>query len=132
MTVGVLVITHEEVGKALLDAAVNMLGLCPLATETLTVQRDVDPETLVQRARVALAGLDTGDGVLVLTDMYGSTPSNIACRLFENGQVEVVSGINLSMLVRVLNYPSLSLHELTEKALSGGHEGIMACMAPER
>ena len=69
--------------------------------------------------------LDTGDGVLVLTDVCGATPSNIACRLVSLGRVMVVSGLNLPMLMRILNYPNLSLEELAERAVSGGRQGIM-------
>ena len=69
--------------------------------------------------------LDEGDGVLVLTDAYGSTPSNIACRLGARRQVAVVTGLNLPMLLRVLNYPALPLDELKEKAVSGGRDGVL-------
>ena len=71
--------------------------------------------------------LDQGDGVLILTDMYGSTPGNIACALGQNNRVAVVAGLNLPMLVRVLNYPQLDLHTLAEKAESGGRIGIVPC-----
>ena len=67
------------------------------------------------------------DGVLILADMYGSTPSNIANAVKKHGEVAAVAGINLPMLVRVLNYFSLDLAQLTRKALSGGSEGILAC-----
>ncbi|CAK0770012.1 hypothetical protein CCP3SC15_4060003 [Gammaproteobacteria bacterium] len=70
--------------------------------------------------------LDQGDGVLVLTDMYGSTPSNIACRL-DSEKVRIVAGVNLPMLIRVLNYSYLSLEDLTNKAISGGRDGIIHC-----
>lgn len=131
MTVGILIIAHDNVGQALLDTAVHMLGICPLRTEVLGVDRDCDPDRLRQQSVASAGRLDTGEGVLVLTDMYGSTPSNIACGLAWPGRVEVIAGINLSMLVRILNYPALNLAELTAKAVSGGHEGIMLCTAPQ-
>ena len=84
---------------------------------------------MVSRARDFIEELDQGQGVLVLTDMYGSTPSNIACKL-SNGQVRVVAGINLPMLVRVMNYPALNLPQLADKALTGGHEGVISCQQP--
>ena len=68
--------------------------------------------------------------MLVLTDMYGSTPSNIAVGLQREGRVDVVAGVNLPMLVRVLNYPFLDLATLAAKALSGGRDGIMPCKRP--
>ena len=74
-----------------------------------------------------LASVNDGNGVLIFTDMYGSTPSNIA-NSFENlDDIEVIAGINLPMFIRVLNYSSLTLSEMTEKALSGGHDGIILC-----
>jgi PTS system ascorbate-specific IIA component len=127
MTIGLLLITHDRIGDVLLDSARNMLGFCPLATKALAVLPNSDPDTLLKQARQNVKELDQGQGVLVLTDIYGSTPSNIAKRLAEGSHVRVVAGLNLPMLVRVLNYPRLSLPELADKALSGGRDGIVAC-----
>jgi PTS system ascorbate-specific IIA component len=69
--------------------------------------------------------LDQGDGVLVLTDIYGATPGNIALRLLEPGRVEGVSGVNLPMLIRALTYREQGLALAVEKALSGGTEGVV-------
>ena len=71
-----------------------------------------------------LRELDQGDGVLVLTDLFGSTPSNIAHRLHEFANVNIVTGLNLSMLIRIFNYPDLNLADMTEKAFSGGVDGV--------
>lgn len=127
MSVGLLLITHNRIGDELLDTARKMLGICPLLTNTLAVTAEDDLDGLRERARAAVRELDQGDGVLVLTDMFGSTPSNIAADLREISTVNVVAGINLPMLVRVLNYPSLSLEQLTNKATSGGYDGILRC-----
>lgn len=127
MKVGVLIIAHDQLGQVLLDTAAGTLGSLPLAVETLAVSRDVDPDELVNRARDLTRALDKGDGVLVLTDMYGSTPGNIACRLLEQGNVQVIAGVNLPMLFRVFNYPDLDLSALAEKALSGGSAGVLHC-----
>jgi PTS system mannose-specific IIA component len=126
MTIGLLLITHDQVGRTLLDTATQMLGICPLQTEILPVMPDSDPDVLAVAARALCDQLDRGEGVLVLTDIYGSTPSNIATRLIDGRRVEVVSGINLPMLVRVLNYHRLSLSELAHKAISGGRDGVLA------
>ena len=134
MSIGLLIITHNQIGGELLDTAVNMLGYCPLLAESLALRTDSNPDRIRARAQQLAAELDQGDGVLVLTDMFGSTPSNIANSLEREGHVSVVSGINLPMLVRVLNYPHLSLAGLTAKALSGGSDGILDCSQtlPER
>ena len=126
MSVGILIITHSNIGLSLFDAVTSVMGSSPLETKLLPVSLDSEPEILVSRARELISELDQGQGVLVLTDMYGSTPSNIACKL-ANGKVKVVAGINLPMLIRVMNYPNLNLQQLANKALTGGHEGVITC-----
>lgn len=126
--VGLLIVTHNQIGTALYETATHMLGMCPLMTEVLPVMGDSDPDAMVRQGSELIDRLDQGDGVLVLTDMYGSTPSNIAARLAVNHQVLVVSGINLPMLVRVMNYPALGVMELALKAESGGRDGIFYCV----
>ncbi len=131
MSIGLLIITHNQVGHTLLQTAVNMMGVCPLSTEALAVTTDCDPDELRTTTQRLIAQLDQGDGVLVLTDMYGSTPSNIAYDLLDEGRINVVAGINLPMLVRILNYAPLDLKELTNKAISGGKDGIVCCRKSE-
>jgi PTS system mannose-specific IIA component len=127
MSVGLLLITHNRIGGELLSTATRMLGCCPLAAEAMAVGEQDDPDELRAAALRAVEILDAGDGVLVLTDLYGSTPYNIAAVLCQRDAVCILSGVNLPMLVRVLNYPGLALAELTEKALSGGHDGVFIC-----
>lgn len=127
MNVGVLLVTHPGIATCLLDTARNMLGQCSLQTAMLEVPLDAAPEKIRQQALTLLTGLDQGDGVLLLSDMFGGTPCNIARSLGNSHQVRVVSGLNLPMLVRVLNYPELTLDELAQKASSGGHDGIILC-----
>lgn len=127
MSVGLFIITHNEIGRQLLDTAIAMLDACPLHALTLEVHADSDLDTLMRQAREAAQQLDDGHGLLVLTDVYGSTPSNIANSLQENREARVISGVNLPMLVRILNYPHLGLDELTDKAISGGTDGILLC-----
>ena len=89
---------------------------------------DCDPDDVLIQANQKVASLDKGDGVLVLTDMYGSTPSNIATKLlYEHKNIALIAGINLSMLVRLLNYPDSTLQQLIDKALSGGRDGVLRC-----
>lgn len=124
MSVGILIISHDGIGPALLGTATLMLNDCPLQTKLLTVSRDCDPDQLSEDAVEQIEALDAGEGVLVLTDLYGSTPCNIAQKLTSQRHVHVISGLNLSMLIRVFNYPQLTLEELSEKAVSGGKDGI--------
>ncbi|MEW8491089.1 MAG: hypothetical protein AB2657_15410 [Candidatus Thiodiazotropha endolucinida] len=87
MTIGLLLITHSRIGEAMLETAGKMLEGAPLAVEILPVGIDSNPEKLVQQASGLIERLDQGRGVLVFTDMYGSTPSNIAYSLAEKGRV---------------------------------------------
>lgn len=127
MSVGLLIITHNRIGEQLLETATVMLETSPLECTALDIHSDCDLDYSLQQARLAKNKLDSGDGVLVLADMYGSTPSNIANKLATDNSVIVITGINLPMLVRVLNYPRLNLEQLAEKARSGGSDGIMVC-----
>lgn len=127
MTVGLLLITHNDIGAALLGTAREMLGGCPLEVRTLAVSKDCEPEELRARAWEMAEQIDAGQGVLVLTDLFGSTPSNIATALQCGPGRCVLAGVNLSMMVRVLNYPDLPLVDLADKALSGGRDGVLLC-----
>ena len=128
MSVGMLLITHGQVGRALVDTAASTLGFCPLDTAVLSITPDSDPDLVDEKARYLARQLDGGEGVLVLTDIYGSTPANVACRLLNAHRAAVVTGVNLPMLIRLFNYPSLSLDELAQKAVSGGQDGIRCCV----
>ncbi|NNG13752.1 MAG: PTS fructose transporter subunit IIA [Gammaproteobacteria bacterium] len=124
MSVSLLIITHDQIGTALMDTANSMLGVSPMPVDIIAVLRKHNPDVLVDEAERII---DKNEQTLVLTDMYGSTPSNIACRLHVKDNVRVVGGINLPMLVRILNYPRLSLDELVDKAISGGRDGVLTC-----
>lgn len=125
MSVGLLIISHNGIGPALLGTSKLMLGEFPLKTKLLTASRDCDSAELASTANELFLELDENDGVLVLTDLYGSTPSNIAQNFMDKSNIRVVTGLNLSMLIRVFNYSQLDLDELAEKAVSGGKDGII-------
>ncbi|MCX7960946.1 MAG: PTS fructose transporter subunit IIA [Burkholderiales bacterium] len=123
--IGVLIVSHDGLGEALVRSVAHVLGGAPALVRPLAVGAGDDPERLLARARELVRELDQGDGVLVLADIYGATPGNIALRLLEPGHVEGVSGVNLPMLVRVLTYRHRGLAVALEKALSGGTEGVV-------
>ena len=129
MSVGLLIISHGGVGEVLFKTAQHILESIPLPTRVLEVPNACDPDAMVSMAAQCIDELNQGDGVLVLTDMYGSTPSNISCSQGRD-DVVVIAGINLPMLIRVMNYPHASLEELADKAMSGGRDGIMVCHTP--
>ncbi len=124
MSVGIIIITHDSIGAALFDTASMMIKNNPLTVKLVDVSPDSDPDRVLETSNSLLDEIDKGDGVLVLTDLMGSTPCNIAHRLHDRGNVNIVTGINLSMLIRLFNYPDLNLTGLTEKAHSGGIDGV--------
>ena len=126
MAVGVLLVTHSGIGTALIAVANALLRSLPLQVEAFEVPYDGDPEALLPQASAALRRVDGGDGVLVLTDLYGATPSNLAARLARLGTpVKRVSALNLPMLLRVLNYAELELDELPAVAAAGARNGVV-------
>lgn len=123
--IGVLLVTHGGLGQQLIDTVSAMLGGLSLATEAVDIPRHANPDDCMQRARAALARL-AGEGVLVLTDAFGSTPSNIANRL-DGCPLRVVAGVNLPMLVRIYNYPRLTLEDMAASAVEAGRSGVLCC-----
>ncbi len=124
MKVGILIITHNGIGASIYGTAEFMIEKCPDNVKLLAASRESDPDELLESSVQLIRELDEGAGVLVLTDLFGSTPSNIARRLHEYARVKIVSGLNLSMLIRVFNYADLELEALSKKAHSGGLDGI--------
>ena len=126
MAVGILLITHEGVGSALLAVATRLLRTLPLKAEALDVPYDGDPDALLPMASAALRRVDGGHGVLVLTDLYGATPSNVAAKVARLGTpVRRVSALSLPMLLRVMNYAELELDELPAVASAGARNGVI-------
>jgi PTS system mannose-specific IIA component len=124
--IGLIVISHTPLAAALLSCARHVYGKEPERCEAIDVLADADTAALVERAKQALAAVDDGNGTLVLVDLFGATPGNVATELANPGRVEVVAGVNMPMLLRVLCYRGeMSLAALTEKALAGGASGIM-------
>jgi PTS system ascorbate-specific IIA component len=127
--IGVLIVTHGEIGTALLESASQILGERPTQVSTLSVWRQDDPDDLVLRAREMMDQIDAGAGVLILTDIFGATPGNVVSKLLKNGKVEGVSGVSLPMLLRVLTGRNggapASLAVLVQRAMSGGAEGLV-------
>ena len=123
--IGVLIVTHGEIGTALLTSASQILGGAAAQVATLSVWRQDDPDDLILRARELLEQIDAGDGVLILTDIFGATPGNVVSKLLHDGKVEGVSGVSLPMLLRVLTSRNGSLAAAVQRALSGGSEGLV-------
>ena len=127
MSVGLVIVTHGESGADLRAEAEFILGESLEALRAVPFNHSAGQREEIYQIHSAIAAADSGDGVLVLTDMFGSTPANIANGLKSDSGLQVLAGVNLSMLVRVLNYPALPLPDMAEKALSGGRDGVLIC-----
>jgi PTS system ascorbate-specific IIA component len=126
MAVGVLLLTHAGIGGCLIDAAISVLGPLPLRTLAVAYGNGEERVAFCHAAARAMRELDQGNGVLILCDLYGSTPSNTAAEIGTQGtRVRRVSGLSLPMLLRVMNYPEQALDELAATAASGGRNGIV-------
>jgi mannose PTS system EIIA component len=123
--IGILIVSHGAFGESLIHSASHVMGKRPLYLRQLGVTVHDDPDALRPMAEELIRFLDQGAGVLVLTDMYGATPSNIAARLLRPGRVEGLAGVNLPMLIRALTYRERPLMEMLEKALAGATEGMV-------
>jgi len=125
MTVAILLLTHEDMGAAMITTAHHILGRMALTVEAHAIPPGSDAETALHDTLAHVHRLDAGDGVLVLTDVYGATPSNVAEKLAGvEPAIRRVSGLNLPMLLRVLNYAEQGLSELAQTAAQGGRTGI--------
>ena len=123
--IGILLVSHGAFGESLIHCASHVLGKRPLYVRQLGVTVHDDPEEILPVAEDLIRFLDQGQGVLVMTDIYGATPSNIAARILRPGRVEGIAGVNLPMLIRALTYRDEPLESVVAKALSGGSEGVM-------
>ena len=125
MSTGLLLITHGNLGQEILATVTAILCQCPLQVMTIGVGSDCNPDEELADVMAACESLDQGNGVLVITDLYGSTPSNIAIRLLDGHNVRIISGVNVPMLLRILNYPDADLDKLADIAMEGAHNGVI-------
>lgn len=123
--IGILLITHGTLGESLIHTAIHVLNKRPPRLRQLGVTAQDDPLLLLPQVQSLVKELNDGDGVLILTDMYGGTPSNVAAKLVQSGKIEAVAGVSLPMLIRALTYREKSLDVMITKAISGGCEGVL-------
>ncbi len=123
--IGILLVTHNGLGDSLVDCVRHVLGYVPTNLDVLPVQADDDPQRKEDEGRALIAQLDTGNGVLLLSDMFGATPCNIARRLYQPGRVEGVCGVNLPMLLRAVCHGNKPLAEAAQMALQSGRNCIL-------
>jgi PTS system mannose-specific IIA component len=123
---GILIIAHAPLATALKDCVSHIYGGIPARIGVIDVLSDCNPNQMIALAQKEIERLREENGALVLTDMYGATPANIACRLAGLEGVRVLAGVNLPMLVRAVCYRAVPLDQLVEKALAGAANGVHA------
>jgi len=124
--IGILLITHNGLGDSMMDCVRHVIGTVPPNLKAMAVLANDDPQLKADEARALIAQLDTGDGVLLLSDLFGATPCNIVQRLCQPGRIEGLCGVNMAMLLRAVCSTSGSLSEVARKALEGGRECMVA------
>jgi PTS system mannose-specific IIA component len=123
--VGILLVTHNGLGDSFTDCIKHVLGEVPHNLRVLSVLASEDPQHKLAEGQELIKQLDAGSGVLILADIFGATPSNIARQLCHAERVMGVAGVNLPMLLRVVCYPDTTLPELAKIAVDGGRDCIV-------
>lgn len=128
----IFIIAHAPLASALRDCAMHVYPECASSVIALDVQAQAQPEDTLAQAQQALASADTS-GLLVLTDIFGATPANVAQKIVARQKAKLIAGVNLPMLYRAVCYRHESLDALTARALTGGTQGVMqvAITAPQ-
>ena len=128
--IGILLVTHGSFGESLVQNVCHVLNKRPPLIAQLGVAAQDDPLDILPLARLLLREVDGGEGVLVMTDVFGATPANLALKLLEPGRFEGVSGLSLPMLLRALTYRERGMETMLQKAISGAHDGVVKLPAP--
>jgi PTS system mannose-specific IIA component len=122
--IGAVLVTHLSIGEALCESLQVIAGRCE-GVGTVSIKPNEENETVLERIRVAVEESNDGSGVIIFTDMFGGTPSNLSLTIYQEGVVEVLTGVNLPMLVKYYNYrESRSLGELAVLVKEAGKGAI--------
>ncbi len=122
--IGILIISHCDVGRELLKAAEFILGKLE-AADAIAITQTTETQKTLNLISEKIKKLDRGHGVLILTDMFGGTPTNLSLSFFKENKVDILTGINLPMLIDIAqNRTNLSLSDLGEKAVATGKKNI--------
>ena len=119
MTTSILLLTHGCVGQSMLKAATNTLGELPPNVLAMSISRNRNVDSMKKDIEKIINN-NNAHAMLILTDLFGSTPCNLASKFAEQDNIAVISGVNLGMLLKSINYIHLSLDELIPKVVDGG------------
>ena len=122
--IGLLIVTHCDLGREFLNAAEFIVGRIE-AADFIPITQTSDSEKIRKTIEEKVAALDKGKGVLILTDMFGGTPSNLSLSFLTEEKIEVLTGVNLPMIIAIVqNRSDMTMDELAEKAQEAGRIGI--------
>ena len=122
---GILVVTHADLGNALIETAQHILGESPENIHFVSINITESPESLRKKIKQGISKVQTDNGVLILTDMFGGTPSNLSYSFLKEGQVEVISGVNLPILLKAINSrEKMDMEKLTSSIIEHGKRSI--------
>lgn len=132
----ILLIAHAPLANALRQCALHVFPDCGAAVTAIDVQPNLSPEETLAAARIAMQQLTSAgnvQGILVLADIFGATPSNVAQKLVDGATSRLITGVNLPMLLRAVSYRHEPLDSLVSRAVIGGTQGVMqvAITAPQ-
>ncbi len=129
--IGILIVAHAPLASALRDCALHVFPECASGLQALDIAPHASPEESLSLAKLAMAKLNTPQ-VLLLSDVFGATPSNVAQKLNNGIDTRLLAGVNLPMLLRSVCYRHETLDDLASRAQAGGEQGIMpvGCTAP--
>lgn len=122
---GILLVTHANLGAALIDTLEFILGAKQEKLGAISIDIKQDPESLRNKIKRGIKDVDCENGVIILTDMFGGTPSNLAYAFLEEGKVEVISGVNLPILLKaVTSREKMEIKALTSALIEHGKKSI--------
>lgn len=123
--IGIFLLTHTTYGESLIQCACHVLNKRPPQIAQLGIAAQDDPLDALPLARDMLKLVDSGRGVLILSDIYGATPANLGMKLLEPGRVEAIAGVNLPMLLRAIAHRDKDMDILVTRAVAGGRDGVL-------
>ena len=123
--IGIVIVTHRQLGAALVDAAEFILGSRPESVEPVSIDLSERADLLRKKIAESIKTVDKKTGILILTDMFGGTPSNLSYSFLEEGRVEVISGVNLPILIKAVDSrKNMELSKLAEELEIYGKKSI--------
>ena len=123
--IGIVIVTHCQLGEALIEAAEFIIGERPGSLESVSIDLSENAEKLRNKIAQGIKKVEGQEGVLILTDMFGGTPSNLSYSFLEEGRIEVLSGVNLPVLIQAANMrEKMKLDQLASNLESFGKKSI--------